>query len=286
MQCDYYAATIPDSFYNISGYLTNNLGGVVVPAKSGLNGYKHRAFINNESSGDTLATVLFGGNNGANPHVFASSSAAIDLRNLTREIWDDHIVTRIDVCEDMNQKGLFEELQGKLVPIAKKNRVSVCVVGDWLSDDAEQGRTLYIGSKTSPTRIRLYEKGKEIAQKMFISRGFGIPENFPLDWVRLELQLRPQKSQREVAARDNLENMWGYSSWTQEVASCALDLEVEKVDGRKWTQTNTERAFSWIAQQYGNMLLSRKKALGSWEAIGAELGRYVEERRKFKLGKQ
>ena len=53
-----------------------------------------------------------------------------------------------------------------LLEHGKRNRVKVSTVGDWLTDDAIDGRTLYLGSPTSAATIRLYEKGKQIANQL------------------------------------------------------------------------------------------------------------------------
>ena len=54
--------------------------------------------------------------------------------------------------------------------------------GDW-DDFPEKGRTLYLGSQSSPVRMRLYEKGLQ-------------PEYAHLNrpnWARIEVQVRPAK---------------------------------------------------------------------------------------------
>ena len=65
--------------------------------------------------GNANVTILAGGNNGANPHAFASGDNAIYFRDLVRDIWPEHAVTRVDVAEDMHQDGLFEKLTDSLI---------------------------------------------------------------------------------------------------------------------------------------------------------------------------
>lgn len=57
------------------------------------------------------------------------------------------------------------------------NQPSISQVGDWISDTAPKGRTLYIGSRTGTAMMRIYEKGKEL----------GISAS---PWVRYELELK------------------------------------------------------------------------------------------------
>ena len=77
-----------------------------------------------------------------------SGDNAIYFRDLFVMMWPNHAVTRIDVAEDMHEHGLFEKLTDSLVEHGRRNRVKVSTVGDWLTDDAIDGRTLYLGSPT------------------------------------------------------------------------------------------------------------------------------------------
>lgn len=282
MKCDWYAATIPDEIQRVVSFLSENLGGSLRMAKTGLNGYANRGFLDDE--GINLATLLWGGNNGANPHAFASSDQAEHFRNLVRDVWPEHSVTRVDVAEDMDGgPELFDDFTARLVEYAKGKRLSVSTVGDWLTEEAHEGRTLYLGSTSSPARVRLYEKGKQIAKEQFYSRGWGTPEGFPIDWVRLELQLRPQKAQKQKAATDELEQLWGYAGWTQDVAENLLSLSVPRVKGDVWKRSQDEEILSWVARQYGALFSRRLDALGgSWAKVGEELGQYVEQQERMK----
>lgn len=276
MHCDWYAATIPDNVENVIGFLQNNLGGELKRLKSGLNGYSSRWVIDDEY-GNANATILAGGNNNANPHAFASSDKAIYFRELVRDVWPEHSVTRIDVAEDMYADGLFEDFTERLRVHAKQNRVKVSTVGDWLTEGSPDGRTLYLGSPASAASIRLYEKGKQLANQMFIKHNFAVPEGFPLNMVRLELQVRPQKQQKAKAAGDELANFWGYAKWTSCVADDLLSVDVPRVEVNTWKQSDDDRAMMWLARQYGNVLSRRLEHLGSWCAVGQEIGDYVSK---------
>lgn len=276
MKCDWYAATIPDTPENIVSYMENNIGGSLKKLKSGLHGYSDRWVLDNEQ-GNANVTILAGGNNGARPHAFASGDNAIYFRDLVREIWPEHAVTRIDVAEDMTGSGLFEKLTDSLIEHGRRNRVKVSTVGDWLTDKSLDGRTLYLGAPTSSASIRLYEKGKQIANQLFTKNGYVVPEDFPLDWVRLELQLRPKKQQKIKAASDDLANFWGYANWTKEVADDVFSLDVPRVKADEWKQTDDERVMMWLAKQYGNFFSRLLDKKGSWSSVGEEIGRYVRK---------
>lgn len=277
MFCDWYAATIPDSYQNVIGFISNNIGGNYKQMSKGVNGYDCRAVFDDEN-GNPNATILWGGNNGANPHAFASSDKAIDFRNLVREVWPEHSVTRIDVAEDFKEQGFFDECTARLLELAKKNRVKVSTVGDWLTDKSLDGRTLYVGSPTSSAYIRLYEKGKQIAHQAFTKNGLGIPDGMDLlDVVRLELQIRPKKSHKALAAKSSLEEMWGYSPWTQEVADELLNLSVPRVDLTEWKKSDDEQALKWLAKQYGGTLNRLADRYGSRQAVFDELWKAIDE---------
>lgn len=279
MRCDWYAATIPDTPENVIGFLQNNIGGELKRLKTGLNGYSTRWTLDDEK-GNPNAIILAGGNNGANPHAFAGSEKAVYFRELVREVWPEHSVTRVDVAEDMYSDGLFEEFTGRLLEHGKRNRVKVSTVGDWLTDSSPDGRTLYLGSPTSSASIRLYEKGKQMANLLFTRNNWGIPDDFPINWVRLELQLRPQKQQKQQAAKEELENFWGYAGWTREVADDLLSVDVPRVEVNNWKQSDDEKAMLWMARQYGNLLTRRLEALGDWCSVGREIGQYIEKLKK------
>lgn len=279
MRCDWYAATIPDTPENVIGFLQNNIGGELKRLKTGLNGYSTRWTLDDEK-GNPNAIILAGGNNGANPHAFAGSEKAVYFRELVREVWPEHSVTRVDVAEDMYSDGLFEEFTGRLLEHGKRNRVKVSTVGDWLTDSSPDGRTLYLGSPTSSASIRLYEKGKQMANLIFTRNNWAIPDDFPINWVRLELQLRPRKQQKQQAAKEEIENFWGYSSWTREVADDLLSVDVPRVEVNNWKQSDDEKAMLWMARQYGNLLTRRLEALGDWCSVGREIGQYIEKLKK------
>ena len=177
----------------------------------------------------------------------------------------------------MTGSGLFEKLTDSLIEHGRRNRVKVSTVGDWLTDKSLDGRTLYLGAPTSSASIRLYEKGKQIANQIFTKNGYVVPEDFPLDWVRLELQLRPKKQQKIKAASDDLANFWGYANWTKEVADDVFSLDVPRVKADEWKQTDDERVMMWLAKQYGNFFSRLLDKKGSWASVGEEIGRYVRK---------
>lgn len=284
MVCDWYQATIPDYYQNLVMHLENNFSGKWKIAETGQMGYKNRWWFNDEND-ITVATILFGSANAKQqkPHIYSTSDNAKIVRDLLRSAYPIHEVTRIDVAEDMNRDGLFDELQVRLLKIAHQERLKTSVAGDWLSDGALGGRTMYLGSPKSSMRVRLYEKGKQLANDLYISRGFQPPDDFPMNWVRLEAQCRPKREQRFLAAKADLADIWGFSGWTRVVADDVLSLSVPRVKADVWRKSDDVQVWEWVSRQYGNFFMKNFNSLGSWENVGLKLGFYVDKYMNSKL---
>ena len=105
----------------------------------------------------------------------------------------EHRVTRVDSCADFDAPGAFEALLGPSIEVKKDRRIMGGKAGDW-DDFPEKGRTLYLGSQSSPVRMRLYEKGLQ-------------PEYAHLqrpNWARIEVQVRPAKEAKEAFSASHL----------------------------------------------------------------------------------
>ena len=99
----------------------------------------------------------------------------------------EHRVTCVDACADFDAPGAFEALLAPSIEVKKERRIMGGKAGDW-DDFPEKGRTLYLGSQSSPVRMRLYEKGLQ-------------PEYAHLNrpnWARIEVQVRPAKEAKET----------------------------------------------------------------------------------------
>lgn len=128
---------------------------------------------------ETVCTVAYGGKNGG-CHVLVtgepSDLAASKLRGLNPHI------SRCDVAMDFAGEGLFDKLTRRALKWAKQNGIIYNQKGRWNDSEA---RTLYLGSPSSRVMVRIYEKGWERTEK-------GDPSD--LNWVRVEVQLRPNDS--------------------------------------------------------------------------------------------
>jgi len=244
---DWYAATVVVTEDDLLGGLSDNLGAEVKEGRP-LHGYS-RGYELLTGEG-VAARVLAGGANGS-PHAWASGAAAESYAELVRTLWpDEHRVSRMDSRIDFggvsNGEETWDALYEACVALAAEKGLRTSVAGDYLGKVA--GRTLYVGSKKSDVFVRLYEKGKQLRGEL---RGAPEADRIPLDWCRLEVQVRPQGDKRWQAATASPAEAWGYSQWTQGLAAEVARLDVPRVSMQFHRETDDERALAWLARQYG-----------------------------------
>ena len=142
--------------------------------------------------------------------------------------------------------------------------------GDW-DDFPEKGRTLYMGSQSSPVRMRLYEKGLQ-------------PEYAHLNrpnWARIEVQVRPAKEAKETFASLSPLEVWGASRWTRDIAAKVLEQHIDPHPaGTTYRLTDRETALRWMCKQYGQHLASLAQDLGGWECVGLTLNEIMTAQAK------
>lgn len=165
-----------------------------------------------------IASMLCGGRQW--PNVRGSGQFASLVADWLRGANVEHKVSRVDVAHDQDDvPGLFDRWQPLVANGAKRGHVRSRHL--FLPDDPEMGRTYYAGAKTSPSMVRLYEKGLQLRKSgLEVSR----------DWVRLELQWRPQKGAKQVGSKLSPEQVWGVTTWTRLVAEACIKRDVSKVD--------------------------------------------------------
>jgi hypothetical protein len=270
MRFDWYQATIPENPMVLVNLLQNTYGeNVQVREGRGLHGYRQRFDIVGEDF--VLASVLAGGENG-HPNAWASGPETDAFQAIIREHWGgfmEHRVTRFDAAEDFDQEGAYEALRRVVRAVAKSEGVKGLEI---VPEDAAEGRTFYAGAPTSAVRLRLYEKGKQERAKA------KEPETIPANWTRIEVQVRPKQDSGFVAAMVSPEKAWGFSTWTQDVAKRALELDVPRVQIKPWRESDDDRAWRYMLRQYGPLLLRVKGDLGSWAAVGAQIGHDIHSK--------
>jgi len=176
-------------------------------------------------------------------HVQATSEAAESAAEVLRRVWPDHLVSRADVAYDVVDPGSFERLYGQVHALARTPRhggkVSTSTAGDWL--DEEMGRTFYAGGVSSRVRVRVYEKGHEQRAKDSGSKA-------PLDWTRVEWQLRPSSGQKAWLARASKVEALGLTPFGAVVGEDLLGCEVLPV-GNLLRFASQDPAY-WMVRQY------------------------------------
>jgi Replication initiation factor len=268
VQFDWYQATI------ITDHADNVITGLALEQPSGhleegrgQHGYKHSVTVRDED-GDRFAQVHFGGANGVAPHVVSSGHHSPVVADTIRRLWPVHEVTRADIASDMRGEGLFETL----MPVCKKiMRMNGMDGNTRLPDEPGKGTTYYMGSPTSLTSARLYEKGKEQFKKTNDPAFLDM-----LDWTRLELQARPKRENRLICASMMPHDFWGLSRWAQAVAATVLDHEAAKVGVSAYRRTDKDNTRRHMCHQYGNLFKDWVIDEGSPEAMGRALIKMIE----------
>lgn len=295
MRFDWYQCTIQDDPARVIPML-RKLGHELRPADGMARMYRYQqGFHVYHNQIGVVATVMAGGNgNGA--HAFASSDNTDNFVQLVRTEWpDQHLVTRLDTAQDFNDRKAFPRIRKIARKIAKRHRLAFPIIKDELN--AKAGRCQYVGSPSSDYRARLYDKGLEQLAKLndkWIRRHptadpldlelvqtIRTPEGqdiHPLDWIRLEAQVRPRDEvARRTAAAATPNEAWGFTPWTVELAREALALELEQIYIRQRKVSEDEAALRWMCQQYGNMLSRLKTDLGDWACVGLEIGQIIRD---------
>jgi len=262
---DWYAATIRDDPATVVGTLCTALDASPVQMGRGMHGYEQSLELRGRDG--VVARVLAGGVNPW-PHAWASGDDTDAFVESVRGAWPDwHTVSRVDAADDFGGAGCWDRLLSECVSEAETKNLRIDQAGDWLRD-GEHGRTLYIGSKSSPVRARLYEKGKQL-------RGDGV-KDAPIDWVRLELQVRPENQAKWTLATASPSEVWGSARWSRTLSTRVLGVDVDKVDGRLWHEPDDVRALRYLVRQYGPLLDRMRAVKGSWQLVGESLGRLLD----------
>lgn len=231
------------------------------PARN-LNGYTHGGAV---MRGDrVLCHVCWGGQTGVNCK--STSDESPTLAEALKRFGKPHLPTRIDSCVDWREAGIFDSISAHLIQFAQDNRLALNQQGDWVRGEA---RTLYVGSKDSPVRLVLYEKGYEQGG------------DAPRDWVRLEVRVRPKREHRSAVA------LWDATTpflagWVPEALDALGwdELGPRTAVGTVWKRSDDERARFALVKQYGAILERLADELGDWESVGPHLRDALREQRE------
>ena len=206
---------------------------------------------------ETRFKINFGGQNEEHgPNIVGSGACAQVLADVVREHFPAHRVSRLDSCEDYYHADAYEYLRKLALKIGKEHRVQCREIVKPLKD-SDDGRTLYLGSQTSAVSMRIYEKGKQLQTDS--------------EWVRAELQVRPQKDLKSVMAMLDATEVWGLAKWSHEMGVQLGKRDLRRVDAQVYQQSDHERAYRFMLKQYRRVLENMLASHGSPEAVGAQI---------------
>lgn len=201
--------------------------------------------------------ISHGGQNAQyGPNVLATGGNAQKLSEVVREHFPMHRVSRVDACEDFVHEDAYDYLRGEALAIAKARKLQCREIVKPL-EESDDGRTLYLASTESAVSGRIYEKGKQL--------GLAVP------LVRAELQVRPQKHVKELAAKLSPAEMWGLARWSLDVAHMLGNRDLQKVDLNLYQPSDHERAYRFMLKQYRKVLDRMLASHGSPETVGAQI---------------
>lgn len=206
---------------------------------------------------ETRFKINFGGQNEEHgPNIVGSGACAQVLADVVREHFPVHRVSRLDSCEDYYHADAYDYLRKLALKIGKEHRVQCREIVKPLKD-SDDGRTLYLGSQTSAVSMRIYEKGKQLQTDS--------------EWVRAELQVRPQKEQKAMMAMLDATEVWGLAKWSHEMGVQLGKRDLKRVDAQVYQQSDHERAYRFMLKQYRRVLENMLASHGSPEAVGAQI---------------
>lgn len=256
MRFDWYQASIPGAHPQVvmDTIAAMDYYGQWEQTRAGKNYDSGAAFVvGNESR----FRINFGGQNSEHgPNIVGSGADAQVLAELIRDKFPVHRVSRADSCEDFHHKDAYDYLRRIALKIAKEQRVQCREIVKPLTQ-SDDGRTLYLGSQTSAVSMRIYEKGKQLGVSA--------------DWVRAELQLRPQKDVKSLVAALDPTQVWGLSKWSHAMGVELGNKSLQRVQAQVYQPSDHERAYRFMLKQYRKVFEQMLASHGSPEAVGSQI---------------
>ena len=162
-------------------------------------------------------------------------------------------LTRADIAADFQGgKKTFRSIHRKLIAYARDNRItSKNQMGDWI--DNVGGRTQYIGSPSSESRFRLYEKSEE--------RWANGEKDYPEGIVRLEWQYRPKRKRKHIAQLYP-DYVLSFSKNAVKLFKSIMDLSVVPIKTPKAVKKDDLERLYYGIEQYGNLIESLIDSMG------------------------
>jgi hypothetical protein len=224
--------------------------------------------------GRVFLNLSIGGTNGKHGVFFKTTghSSPEVARRLQNEFItpDSSILTvsRMDIALDV--RGSFSSVSQLAQDLARSLGLSVICYGDFYDPDPEDGRTIYL-KESNTTKLRIYEKGKE-------QRGKGIDGDAPLDWLRIELEVRSPKGKhnklfKQIMAGQKPENVFkSFQSYVSILNAIGSEIEYKKISRSSLAIPSTfDQKRKNMARQYDRVLKDSLETPESFQALLSDL---------------
>lgn len=252
---DWYSASIPSCPEVVDVLLRRHYPLCVWEIAKASNGFTHSDNLVDQY-GSVVLNMSYGGTSqGANTFVAASGGNAERFAHVVRLEFPDHFLVRADVRLDFDEGGAWVTLYGHGYNIAKKHSIKPRFIGapeterDLISDD---GRSLYIGSRSSVGMVRVYEKGKK-------------DDKSRPDWVRCELEFKPKgHDARLFYAKATKTQILSATRVGRQFFDAFLDtLPMSPCSAHPVkTKTDHENSMEHVKAQYKNVFLAELELCG------------------------
>ena len=158
------------------------------PGKGGT-GYETALPFFEGTGKERVASVASGSRTGGMPNITMSGGRGLCAvaGPLVLQEFDGLRITRADACLDVSAPGAFDALREAAVKFCRARRMPAPEVRG--TETPERGLTVYMGSKQSEVRARIYTKGLQL-----IAAG----EDADPDWVRIEFEFRNLPSAKKA----------------------------------------------------------------------------------------
>lgn len=275
--CDEVGPDGRDRFGDLLETFQTRLAADVEPGQS-INGYA--IAFNLVRDGQQIMRLLAGGSGSAAGSVLLQAeNTAQEVYPLIQELYPRHGVSRLDAAEDYTGEGAYSRLEAMLTDVCTRHKVAMSPFGEGHirpdgTRDATKGRTWYCGSKASPVRIVLYEKGLQQLAK-------GIPAD--PTWCRLEVRVRPSSRMKHVLGASALQpvELFGMSRWSDEVGKFMGVADIKRMQiGSVWRPSDQQAVALKIVRMFGTALQSLLQDEGTPEKVGQVLYQVLDQERQ------
>ena len=208
--------------------------------------------------------IHYGGRNGDEygPNVAGTGPFAPQVAELFRAASVPHGVGRADVRLDFI--GDFDSCRRRFIERCDKAGMAASDAGSCPESSKQLGRTVYGGSRSSFYQPTLYQKGLQLG------------DGHPVDYLRLEHRFTPSKAtEKAELSTINPHMMIGLRPVSRDLTLAITELAVAPY---KLTRYPKEKGpWYWMLKLYAKTLQEQHGDLGSWAAVGQQIGHDLAE---------